>query len=218
MGHDISDPNPGQAVAALKDSYESYMAALKKVVDQADGTIPVLIDELSNKKASPIAKALGLMMGHPEAKLAIPRLLDWVIVQSPVHPDAREALIRAGDGIAPALLDRIRERADEGDDEAIRHLLDLGVQLSDDAKEQVVPAILGLLGHPNPHVREAAIAAIWRLGLPHGMPAMNKLLKLLKNDPVESVRTSAWEAIQRLDPLPQFHLAWFGEWADKPKV
>ncbi len=89
------DERAQRAVARLKQDYAAYMASLGEAVDLGDLSIPALLSELDNKKASPIVQALGLLMDRPQARTAIPALLDWAVVQSPVRPAALESLRRA---------------------------------------------------------------------------------------------------------------------------
>src|SRR5262249_19673370 len=89
-----------------------------------------------------------------------------------------------------------------GDDEAVRHLLDLGVRLPQDAQERIVRVIVGLLKDPNPRVREAAADAVRRLGLPHGAPAADSLKELSTSDQDAAVRSAAANALVRLGRGP----------------
>ena len=199
MQREDVDERARQAVRSLRRSYSAYMTSLKNVVEQGDRAIPALLDALDHKQANPIAQALGLLMPSPMAGEAIPRLLDWVVVQAPIHPDARDALLRAGDRVTSPLIARLRQAAEVGDDEAVRNLLDLGVRLSDESLERLVPVVVELLEHRDPHIREAAADAIWRLGLPYGRPAVAALRRLRDDDDEEDeVRTAAAGALLRL--------------------
>lgn len=186
------------SVENLQKTYASYMVALKEVLDHGDEIVPILVDALVDKRANPIAKALGLMMHSPSAEKAFPRLLDWLVVQSPLYPDALEALVRAGDRVVPVLIERIESASSAGDDEAIRNLLDLGSRLDDGSVSAVVLKAIALLEHENPHIREAAADALWRVGLPSGLAATDKLAELRACDPSESVRKACGEALERL--------------------
>ena len=96
----------------LQGSYIEYMASLKQVLDFGEANVPALIAALNHKHANPIARAIGLMMHSREAEKAIPTLLDWLVVQSPLYPDVLEALVRAGDKSLPLLhRSRIMQRA-----------------------------------------------------------------------------------------------------------
>ena len=196
--HHDADEQVEMAVRSLMRNYAAYLTALGKVVAIGDRAVPLLIKELDHKQANPMAKALGLLMDRPESEEAIPRLLDWVVAQAPVRQDALEALLRAGDKVVPQLLDRLKRSAREEDDEAVRHLLDLGVQLPEHALGPIVKEVLVLLKHPNPHLREAAADAVWRLGLPHGAAAAESLRELSEADREAAVRSAAAEALRRL--------------------
>jgi HEAT repeat protein len=187
-----------RAIDRLKGAYSQYMTALERVLEMGDRAVPVLIQELDHKKAMPIAKALGLLMDRPGAAEAIPRLLDWVVANAPVRSEALEAVIRAGGSVVPELVKRLKFSAEAGDDEAVRHLLDLGVRLPEDAQEPVVEVIVGLLKDSNPHIREAAADAVWGLGLPQGAPAADSLRAISANDLNAAVRSAAEEALVRL--------------------
>ena len=188
-----------ESVATLQRCYMEYMKALKTVLDFGERNIPTLVAALNHKHANPIAKALGLMRYAAASEEAIPRLLDWLTVQSPLYPDVLEALVRMGPKVIPLLRDRVREAASRGDDEAVRSLLDLGTRLRDDnALGLIVTDILALLSHPNEHLRETAADAIWRIGLPAGRPAEAMLRRIAADDPAESTRRAAHEALVRL--------------------
>jgi hypothetical protein len=187
-----------EAIGRLQQSYIEYMANLKAVLDFGDACVGPLITALNHKHANPIAKALGLMMHSPACEQAIPRLLDWLVVQSPLYPDVFEALVRAGDKPASQVLVRIQEYAEKGDDEAVRHLLDLACRFSASVQPTVVAAVVKLLGHPNPHIRETAADAIGTIGLPHGLVAKAKLEWLLHHDQYEHVRKAAREALEKI--------------------
>jgi HEAT repeat protein len=191
-----------RAIRRLQESYMSYMSALKGVLDLGDANVDALVRALSHKHANPVAKALGLMMYTPAGERAIPILLDWLIVQSPMYPEVLEALVRAGDKAIPTLVERINEHAAKGDDEAVRHLLDLACRVPDSALPVLVPTIIGLLKSANPHVREASADAIWRIGLPHGRQAVDQLLQLATNDGQCFVRNAAADALVRLGVDP----------------
>ncbi len=190
------------AITHLQNSYIEYMASLKRVLDFGVDNIPPLVAALDHKHANPIAKALGLMMHSPEVGQAIPRLLDWLVVQSPLYPDVLEALVRAGDKSLPLLAQRIADYAARGDDEAVRNLLDLGWRLPDKALPQIVSIVTGLLGSENAGIREAAADAIWRIGLPHARVAEPQLREVASGDEVESVRNAVEEAIARIALAP----------------
>jgi hypothetical protein len=188
-----------QAIAQLQESYMTYMTSLKKVLDFGEANIDALVKALNHKHANPIAKALSLMMWAPSAERAIPKLLDWLVVQSPLYPDVLEALVRAGDKALPLLIQRLKGATAQGDDEAIRNYLDLGCRFSGAALNAIVSVVYDLLNDPNPHIREAAADACARIGLPQARPCEERLKELATHDPEESVRTAAIQAIRRLD-------------------
>lgn len=187
-----------QTIRHMQQSYMAYMAAPKAVLDIGDSNIQPLIAALNHKHANPIAKALGLMMYTPSSEEAIPRLLDWLVNQSPMYPEILEALVRAKDRPLPYVLHRLEEFSAKNDDEAVRNLLDLACRFSDSAIRKVVPAIVNLLKHDNPTIRETAADALWKIGLPHGRPAIEQLTDLMNNDHEASVRTAATEALVHL--------------------
>jgi hypothetical protein len=174
------------------------MDSLGRVLDFGEGNIGPLVAALNHKHANPVAKALGLMMSASTAEQEIPPLLDWLIVQSPLYPDVLEALVRAGEKPVPFIVQRLGTSAAENDDEAVRNLLDLGCRLSDSALRIIVPAIVDLLRHENPHIQETAADAIWRIGLPHGIIAEADLQRLAKSHAQLFVRDAAREALIRL--------------------
>lgn len=194
----MSQKSLSQSISELQRSYLDYMASLKAVLDYGEANIGPLIAALDHKHANPIAKALGLMMHAPAAEQAIPRLLTWLVTQSPLYPDVLEALVRGGDKAAPQVFVQIREYAEKDDDEAVRHLFDLACRFSDAVQPGVVAAAARLLEHPNPHMREIAADVIWRIGLPHGRPARAKLQSVSTSDPCEHVRKAAVEALEKL--------------------
>src|SRR5207253_4947125 len=110
-------PRAVEAVQRLEEAYRAYMAALQETLHLGEESIPALVAALKHKHANPIAKALGSLMGAPSAEAAIPRLIDWVIGQSPVYPDAVEALVRAGPKALPFVLAALQHFTQEGDDE-----------------------------------------------------------------------------------------------------
>ena len=186
------------AVEDLKSSYPEYMRSLGRVRDQGGRVIPALIEALGDRRANPIAIALGLLMNHPGAVDAIPPLLDCLIGQSPIYPDALEALVRAGDRSTPHLIDRLGRAAADGDDEAVRNLLDLGARLPEKSVRRLIPEIETLLSDSNPHVREAAVDSIGRIGPPLAKLAESAVRKLADDDSEPFVRDSAREALTRL--------------------
>jgi hypothetical protein len=109
------------AIKHLQESYMHYMASLKDVLDYGEANIAPLVSALNHKHANPIAKAIGLMTYTPAAEQAIPRLLDWLIIQSPMYPEVLEALVRFGDKTLPYIIPRIKECAEKNDDEAVRN-------------------------------------------------------------------------------------------------
>jgi len=187
-----------EAIAKLQDSYLDYMAALKNVLDMGEATIEPLVAALNHRHANPIAKALGLMMEKPGAEKAIPQLLHWLVTQSPLYPDVLDALIRAGDKPANLVFIQIREYANKGDDEAVRHLFDLACRFSTSVQPQVVNIAIELLGYSNPHIRETAADAIGQIGLPNGQKGKAILQFLIQNDSVGHVKEAAAEALEKL--------------------
>jgi hypothetical protein len=186
-----------EAIARLQRSYLEYMANLKMVLDYGDANIERLVGALDHKHANPIAKALGLMMHSPLAERAFPALLRWLVTQSPLYPDVLEALVRAGSKPARQVLVLLREFANKNDDEAVRHLFDLACRFPGDVLPDVVQTAIDLLAHPNPHIRECAADAVWRIGIPYGTPAKAALEAVSQTD-VENVKTAAREALARL--------------------
>ena len=191
-----------QAIGQLQTSYMAYMASLKAVLDLGEANIGPLIAALNQKHANPVAKALGLMMYAPASEQAIPKLLDWLIMQSPMYPEVLEALVRAGDRPVPYVLQRLEDYSAKNDDEAVRNLLDLACRFSDAVMPNVVNAVINLLRHENPNVRETAADAIWRIGLPHGRQAEADLRHLVENDNEVLVRKAATEALVRFGGEP----------------
>lgn len=187
-----------EAINHLQSSYIEYMNSLQTVLDFGEANIEHLVEALNHKHANPIAKALGLMMDTPSAWKAIPGLLRWLVTQSPLYPDVLEALVRAGDKPAKEVLCLIKEYAEKGDDEAVRHFFDLACRFSNRVQPQVVDVALELLGHPSPHIRETAADAIWRIGLPNGLPGKPVLQWLSRNDQYVNVRKAACEALEKL--------------------
>jgi HEAT repeat protein len=187
-----------EAIIRLQRSYLEYMACLKSVLDFGESNIDALIAGLDHKHANPIAKALGLMMYAPASEKAIPTLLKWLVTQSPMYPDVLEALLRAGDKPSPQVLVMIQEYAENDDDEAVRHLFDLAVRFSGVFRAKVADVAGKLLGHANPHIRESAADAFWRLGLPYGLPFRARLLVISGSDQNENVRKAATEALVKL--------------------
>jgi hypothetical protein len=187
-----------QAIRQLQESYRAYMASLKEVLDLGEDSIEALTRALNHKHANPIAKALGCMMQSPAAERAIPRLLDWLVVQSPLYPDVLAALVRAGAKALPFVVRRIKEVVAQGDDEAVRNLLDLGCHFSGAALHSIVEVISDLLRDGNPHVREAAAEACARIGLPQARLCEARLKELAVADPEGFVRAAATQALERL--------------------
>jgi hypothetical protein len=195
-----------EQIKQLQVSYMAYMTALKAVLDFGDNNIPFLIAALNHKHANPIAKALGLMMYSPAAAAAIPPLLDWIVVQSPLYPDVFEAVVRAGNRALPFILDRLHQSISDDDDEAVRNLLDVATKSPDPATQEVSKIALQLLGHGNSDMREAAALALARIGLPHARPALEALREILAHDKVAHVRQAALDALTRLENGPE-HIA-----------
>jgi len=194
----MSQSSLSEAISQLQRSYIDYMNSLKTVLDFGDANIGPLIAALNHKHANPMAKALGLMMYSPTAEDAFPKLLSWLVTQSPLYPDVLEALVHAGDKPARQVLLLIREYAQKGDDEAVRHLFDLACRFSGGVIPDVVAIAAELLENPNSHIRECAADAIWRIGLPHGLAGKAKLQSLSRNDPCGHVRKAADEALEKL--------------------
>jgi len=191
-----------EAISQLQRSYLEYMACLKAVLDFGEANIGPLIAALDHKHANPIAKALGLMMHSPTSEQAFPRLLGWLVTQSPLYPDVLEALVRAGDKPSGQVCVLIQEYAEKDDDEAVRHLFDLACRFSSAVQPDVVAVAVELIEHANPHIRETAADAIWRIGLPHGLAGRAKLQLLSRNDQCEHVRKAAGEALEKLGDAP----------------
>jgi HEAT repeat protein len=197
-GHDFA-PSLDAAISGLEEAYTNYGRALDHVVRHREAAVPALIAALGDRKtAGAAASALGHLMHLPESEPAIPPLLAWLGGQNAVYHEALKALVRAGERVLPHLLSSLRDAVGREDDETIRNLFDLGTRLPDGAIEQLVPSILTLLSHQNPHIRVAAADAIWRLGQPHGRAAVATLRQLAKEDAEEDVRESATEALIRL--------------------
>ena len=140
----MADNNITDAINELQGAYYRYMACLKAVLDLGDANIDPLVSSLNHKHANPIAKALGLMMYSPVSDRAIPKLLDFLILQSPLYPDVLEALVRAQDRPARHTLQLIRDYASKCDDEAVRHLFVLACRFS----AVVLPDVVNTLGGP----------------------------------------------------------------------
>ena len=192
----VSTGDSERLIKELQDSYASYLAALGKVINGV--SVTALIDALNHKHANPIAKALGLMMPNPEAHAALPVLLDWLIVQSPMYSDVLEALVRSKDAVLPLLVERLDDASIKDDDEAVRNLLDLGSKLEGESLKKVIDKCIDLAKSKNEHVREAAVDALWRIALPEGARAAEILLTLANSDPSDSVRKASKEALARL--------------------
>jgi HEAT repeat protein len=190
----------GDAIHRLQQSYLDYMANLKAVLDLGEANIDPLIEALSHKHANPIAKALGLMMYSPDAERAIPILLDWLVTQSPIYPDVLEALVRAGDKPVNMVLELTRNYAAKRDDEAVCHLLDLACRFSTAAQPSVVAVLAELLENPDPHIRETALDAIARIGLPFASATINKVKHLARLDECGHVSLAAKQALRRIMP------------------
>jgi hypothetical protein len=198
-GGKIMDTDPlDEAIGHLQRSYLEYMENLKAVLDFGDASIERLVVALNHRHANPIAKALGLMMHSPLAEQAFPKLLSWLVTQSPLYPDVLEALVRAGGKPAPQVLVLIRDYAEKNDDEAVRHLFDLACRFPNEVLPKVVWVAKDLLAHSNPHIRECAADALWRIGLPHGLQAKVKLESVSREDSKEHVKNAAREALERL--------------------
>ena len=114
------------------------------------------------------------MMYSPLAERAFPTLLQWLVTQSPLYPDVLEALVRRGTKPAGQVLELLQEYASKDDDQAVRNLFDLACRFSDPLLPKVVKTAVDLLAHRNPHIRECAADAIWRIGLPYGLPAKSR--------------------------------------------
>jgi HEAT repeat protein len=174
------------------------MDRLKAVLDFGEAGVEPLIAALNHKHANPIAKALGLLMDNPAAERAVPKLLSWLVTQSPLYSDVLEALVRAGDKTAGQVFILIRDYADKDDDEAVRNLFDLACRFSDAVLPDVAAVAQRLLEHPNPELREIAADVIWKIGLPYGRTARAQLQSIATSDPCDHVRQSAVEALEKV--------------------
>jgi hypothetical protein len=83
--HTMSQLPVCESVSQLQRSYLDYMDRLKAVLDFGEAGVEPLIAALNHKHANPIAKALGLLMDTPAAERAIPKLLSWLVTQSPLY-------------------------------------------------------------------------------------------------------------------------------------
>ena len=188
-----------QAVADLQNAYLHYMGALKSVVDLGGSVVPSLIARLSQKHANPIAQALGLLLlTEPSADRAIVPLARSLIGTHPLYPDSVEALVRAGPKVLPTILEELDSCQQRNDDEGVRSMLDVAVRLPEKVYGDLMPALLKLLSHRNPAIREAAANGCWHIGLPAAQCAIARLLEAVRTDECESVRESAAEALARL--------------------
>ena len=198
----MANPTYGRSaeaiVKALEQAYLAYMSALTAAISLGDDAIPALLAALNHKHANPIAKGLGYLMDSPAADAALPPLVDWVIGQWPIYPDALEALVRAGRKALPHVLTRLAVCAEQADDEAVRNLLQVAVRLPEPTRGDVIATLLKLLQDPHSHIREAAADTVCHLGFPHVRPLIPVLRHLAKADEAAVVRASAQEALTSL--------------------
>jgi HEAT repeat protein len=186
------------AIKELNESYYKYIIKLKTVLDYGDDNIEFLIKALDNKFANPIAKALGLMMYSQKTDTAIPKLLEWVVTQTPIYPEVFEALVRAGDRPAKQTFELLHNYSAIGDDEAVRHLLDLARHFSPAILHESVKIFVDMMSSNHPEIREAAIDFTAKLGLPFGAEARQKLTYISQNDVSKEVRASAIKALDKI--------------------
>lgn len=195
----LTDSEHAEAtVRALEQAYVAYMSALTATITLGNNAMPALLKALNHNHANPIAKALGYLMDSPAADAAIPPLLEWVIGQWPIYPDASEALVRAGTRALPHVLARIALSAEQGDDEAVRNLLQVAMRLPESTRGEVIGTLRELLQDPHHHIREAAADTVRALEFPHIRPLLPVLWQLAQKDAEAAVRTAAWETLTRL--------------------
>ena len=187
-----------ELVRHLYASWRRYEAALAEVVAEGSAIIPTLVSSLHSKHSDPIAEALGRLAREDAITEAVPALLGWLTLQSPMYRPALEALVRIGDKALPMLRERLEKAAADGDEEAVAGFLHLAGRQNGPAREAAAKMTLPLLTHRSPPIRESAVVAIDDIGLPFGAAAIPILRGLESRDPVDLVRTAAREALLRL--------------------
>ncbi|HEY9597676.1 MAG TPA: HEAT repeat domain-containing protein, partial [Cyanophyceae cyanobacterium] len=217
-----------QAIAKLYDRYETTYGEGHYITDLARVTInPTgaqnLLDALQHAKPNEL-RALVLILGHLEGN-AVERALTQLLGQATVRSVVVEALVRHGQRVTELLIKQleaedldIRQAAVVvlgriGDTEAVPALIRL---LTADPDLMIATAgalaqigdprafnpLLGLIGHPDAAVRQAAIAALNSLGHPN-LP--QQLVELLQEpDPLvreSAVKIAGYFAFEECIPL-----------------
>lgn len=195
--HEMND-NIDEAICSLNALYIQYQSAITTVVGFGDRAVSPLIATLADKHANAIAQALGiLLLTEPSAEQAILPLARSLFSHR-IYSDALQALVRAGPKVLPTILEELDRWQQENDDEGVRSMLDVAVRLPYKTHMELMPAILKLLSHSNPEMRDAGAMACGQIGLPAGRSAVAQLKALIRNDESEEVRKSAKEALIRL--------------------
>jgi hypothetical protein len=185
----------------LQTTYVEYMRSLKKVVDQGQKIVPALTEALSQKHANAIAKALGILFCTGVGSTAIPSLVEWVLVQSPMYPEVLEALARAGDHALPHVLSRMEKCIKERDDEGLRNLLDVASKLRTPQVQAVVDLAVRCLKESDPCIRETAADSIAWFSPKYTREAANKLILVAEHDQASLVREAAKQSLAEMGQM-----------------
>lgn len=195
----------------LEESRSAYQRALWHVVAEPEAAIRSLVPALRNKSSYAVVEALRELMRRYPADEAIGRLLDWVPVQCDLYPLVREALLRAGEHALPQIRERLARWADEGDDEAVRNVLDLGSGLPIEERIRMLPDWFRLLDDVQPDVRWSALLLgrefllVSLLGTAESLPypvVRDRIEVLARGDEAEHVRSEAAECLRGF-PVPE---------------
>lgn len=202
-----------RALSAIYDRYEklygegAYIADLASKSVNASGAQNLLdaLNQIEEDGLRPLALILGWMEGD-----AVERALTRLLGRATARKEVVEALVRYGTRVTELLIEQLGSDDLEtrqaavialgriGDTRAVQSL----VQLMETDEELVIPAagalarigdrrsleaLLDLIGHPQPAVRQAVIAAINSIG----HPEMARRAVGLLGDPDPRVRESA---------------------------
>ena len=188
-----------RAAEELDHKYRDFMISLGRVASYGESIAELLTSRLTTKHSNAAAVAIGeLLPSECVARVALPNLIEWAVGQSPMTSDARNAIVRVGEGAYSAVESRISVARDEQDDEAIRNLCDIIIRFPSSAKVRFMPALLDLLNHENPHFREAAIDAIAEIAFSESRSAIEGISRVAMDDVEAFVRDAAKAALLRL--------------------
>ena len=174
--------------SALQEHDPELIDAIKHVIAQIledDASLALLAEKLNDYKDRVIA---ATMLGwfRSRAKEVIPDLIDLAGWPGNATEAAKQAILLIGHAESE-VMSALRKSVLDSDDGGFRELWDLAVRAGYSSLLEFQDIVRMAVQSRNPHLREAAADAIWRLDTADKQ-RFASILDLLKNDPYEHVR------------------------------